>query len=111
MFGVILSLFFSLLKSNASKDYAQRFSIFFLFSIFGSVVGFFTGASREAVVGTVLPILITTVVSYIGYLTAKTIPEDYRKMIPFCVLSLIISCWVSALLGMSFRMDWENVLE
>lgn len=110
LFGSLLSLVFTFIKPKAFETYTQKFFVLFLFSVFGAVVGFLTGASREPVVGTVLPILITTVVTYISYLTTKTITEKYLKILPYCILVLLISALLSALFGMNFRMELEKLI-
>lgn len=104
---ILISSIVSLVRNSSFYNKKTDFVILALFSIFGGLVGFFTGASREPVVGTVLPVIISTVVTYIGYLASKQLNEEQKKLVPFCVIVFLLATWIATLYGMSLRLDWS----
>nr|VFK58838.1 MAG: hypothetical protein BECKTC1821F_GA0114240_102711 [Candidatus Kentron sp. TC] len=101
-FGFALSLSIAALK-NTTLTYWERFASIFLFCIFGVVMGFLTGASREPTVGNILPILITIIVTYIGHMFALKIENNYRTLILYCVVALLLSVLFSSIYGAKYR--------
>ena len=104
LFIIAISTVLTFLGPKVLGRYIEKFTVLFLFGTFGTVVGFLTGASRESAVGSVLPVLVTTVVTYIGYLTTSKISKEYRMIVPFCVITLLLSTLFSALFGTYFRL-------
>ncbi len=105
---LVASIAFSLLRRSSFNDKRVDFIILMMFSLFGGLIGLFTGASREPVVGTILPVLISTVVTYIGYFASKNLSDEQKKLLPFCIVVFLIATWVGTLYGLNLRLDWSK---
>lgn len=105
---LIISLMVVWFRKSAFNNKHIDFVVLAVFSLFGGLVGLFTGASREPVVGTVLPVIISTVVTYIGYLASKELDTIQKQLLPFCIVVFLIATWVGTLYGLNLRLDWSS---
>lgn len=85
------------------------------FSGLGAMVGIAMGASRLGVVGSILPALLTLISGYLVYLfTADRIIVN-RRILPYCLMALIVSASFGSFYGAAIRgqqeqnaRDWEK---
>lgn len=74
-------------------------AILFMFGFFGVTIGLLAGSSSQPTAQSLLPALITAIVGFIGYLTANRIREEFRVLVPLCVISMLASTVVGILFG------------
>jgi hypothetical protein len=95
-----------IVKRRISVEY--RFFVV-AFAALGGMVGIFLGASRVAVVGAVLPALITLAATYLAYLFTREQKIIDRQIIPACLLAVIFNASAGAFYGASVRnIDRQN---
>ncbi|MCI5145608.1 MAG: hypothetical protein D3923_08765 [Candidatus Electrothrix sp. AR3] len=85
----------------AHKGYKQTpfwsgLMIFSLFSVFGTTIGMFMGASRSDIVSSLLPPIMTLISGYIVYLGSKDLPDEVKIFIPGGIFILLLSLLFSA---------------
>jgi hypothetical protein len=73
------------------------------FALLGSVSGICVGSSRTAVVGTVLPALLTLMTALCGYAFTKDGLKDMRPVLPFGLMALLVSAMYCAFVGSKIR--------
>jgi hypothetical protein len=73
--------------------------ILFMFGFFGVTIGLLAGSSNQPTASSLLPALVTAIVGFIGYLTANTIREEFRALVPLCVISMLASTVVGIFFG------------
>jgi len=106
---IILAGIITFFKKTTFTSKGTDFLVLAIAVLFGSVIGFFTGASRDPVVGTILPIVISLIIIYVGYMSSKEVENNVKEIIPFCIVLFILSTWFSALYGMGMRLDWGAI--
>lgn len=77
------------------------------FGVLGGVVGIMVGASRTPVVGTVLPGILTFVTGLLAYLFSKEHLSEWRPVIPFCIVAMLLLSLFGAFMGSSIRLKNE----
>ena len=70
--------------------------VFAGFSIFGSTIGVFMGASSSPIVTSVLPPIIFLIAGYMAYVGSKDFPTEVKVMLPGAVFLLLLNLLFSA---------------
>jgi len=95
--AVVLSVLLSVLYKQVNKNALSRALVVFLvFSVFGSTIGVFMGASSSPIVTSLLPPIITFIAGYIAYLGSKDLPRELKELLPGAVLLLLSNLLFSA---------------
>lgn len=95
--GIVLSIVLALLYNYRNKNPFDRTLIVFLvFSVFGSTIGVFMGASSSPIVTSLLPPIITLIAGYVAYLGSKELPQEFKELLPGAVLLLLTNLLFSA---------------
>jgi uncharacterized membrane protein YfcA len=95
--AIALSLVLSILYNYINKNIVARALVVFLvFSVFGSTIGVFMGASKSPIVTSLLPPIITLIAGYIAYLGSKELPKEFKELLPGAVLLLLSNLLFSA---------------
>lgn len=101
---ILSCLIFSVLCSLFSKQsFRFTFPILLAFGFLGGVSGLSAGLSREPVIGTVIPAMLTLVSGVLGYLFSKEHLKDWRVVIPFCIFILTLNTCIGLFLGSQMR--------
>src|SRR2546422_1039863 len=74
-----------------------------LLALLGAVCGICIGSSRTAVVGTVLPALLTLMTALCGYAFTKEGLKEMRPVLPLGLLALLLSSLYCAFVGSKIR--------
>lgn len=82
--------------------------VIFSFSLLGGIIGLFVGASKTPVIGTVLPAILTFVAALLAYLFGKENLRDWRPVLPFCIIAVLLTALYGSLMGTSVRKDFED---
>lgn len=102
LFSIIYAVFHRELNpTNISKTtfFMTCFLVFLSFSIFGSTIGIFIGASKNSIVKDILPIIITMITGYFTYITTNNqngVPSWILTLIPAIVLLILLNLVLSA---------------
>lgn len=78
------------------------------FAIVGGAVGIAVGASRDSVVGGVFPAILTVFTVLLGYMFTNESIKEYRVMIPYCLIALMITSLFGMFSGSSIRGKHEK---
>lgn len=101
---IILCLVFALICSYFSaQSFKRTFPIILAFGFIGGVAGLSAGLSREPVIGTVIPAMLTLVSGVLGYLFGKEHLKEWRLVIPFCIFILTANTCVGLFIGSQMR--------
>lgn len=83
-------------------------SIVFAFAIVGGVVGIAVGASRTPVVGGVFPAILTVFTLMLGYMFTKESIKQYRPLMPYCLIVLMLTAFYGLFSGSAIRGKHEQ---
>lgn len=97
-----------LMRKNTRRQIPEMLGYLLAFSCLGVVTGFASGNSREAVLGAVLPALLTLVSGLIGYLFSKDGLSAMRPAIPHCILVLCVGALLGLALGSNLRGKFDQ---
>ena len=86
----------------------DRWIFIFAFGLLGGVIGYSSGNSREPVMGTILPALLTFVTALLGYIFGKEALQPFRSLMPYCVASLVIHAFFGLSLGSMARGRFDD---
>ncbi len=78
------------------------------FGSLGGVLGFAVGNSRQPIVGTVLPALLTFITALLGYLFSKEQLSEWRPVIPYCITVLVLNAFIGLCSGGIVRGKYED---
>jgi hypothetical protein len=110
-YGIIPFAVFSALNFLIASLFARRYQIDLAdarllglsFGAIGIAAGLFVGASRESVVGTVVPALLTFMSGFAVYQFGKESYERWRPALPVALVCLVIGAICAATFGASQR--------
>jgi hypothetical protein len=88
---------------SVSGDLRKNRTIASAFTAFGSVVGILAGASREAVIGEALPLIIPIVTVYITYLNDRKPAGHKDSGYLYALLGFFIGTAFGAFYGAAYR--------
>lgn len=89
-----------LLARFISKLNAHGQLIFLMaFGSLGALLGYSAGASKQSIIGTVLPTLLTLITLMLGYIFSKETLPHLQPIIPYCLLVLILNSFFCLILG------------
>jgi hypothetical protein len=105
--GLVLWLPFS--RFTVPKPKFELATFIFVFGLLGAVVGIVTGASREPVIGFVLPALLTLITGFLtsAYTSHKGLAE-LRPVVPYCLIALLFLSASFSFIGSKIRTHAEN---
>ncbi|MFG1347028.1 hypothetical protein V5F59_19225 [Xanthobacter autotrophicus DSM 431] len=108
--GVVLACAAGLLLRRAARDVAP---VAFAFAAVGATTGLFMGASRDSVVGAVVPAFLTFVSGLAVYQFAKHDDtfEKWRFAIPLATAGMFAAAVSAAAFGAAMRKHAEQVAE
>jgi hypothetical protein len=78
-----------------------------VFALLGAVVGDCVGVSREPVVGTVIPAVLTLFAAFGGYAFTNEGLAKIRPVIPFCLFALVLLTLHWVFVGAKPRLSYE----
>lgn len=73
------------------------------FAALGGVIGVVTGASKSPTVGALLPALLTFITALLGVMFSQDKLSEYRPIIPYCIMVLILTSYFGLFAGSSIR--------
>jgi len=79
-----------------------------VFGLLGGIVGICTGASRQPVVGVVLPAILTLMTVVFGYAFTREALVEMRPVIPFSLVAMLLAAAYCAFLGSKIRFENEK---
>jgi len=91
--SVVLAVFYKYLNNNL---FVRALIVFLVFSVFGSTIGVFMGASSSPIVTSLLSPIITLIAGYVAYLGSKELPQEFKELLPGAVLLLLTNLLFSA---------------
>jgi 4-hydroxybenzoate polyprenyltransferase len=77
-------------------------------SSLGGFLGYSAGASRQSIIGTVLPTLLTLVTLLLGYVFSKKSVPELQPLIPYCILLLVLNAFWGLFVGSEIRARSED---
>jgi hypothetical protein len=83
-------------------------SVIYAFALLGGLVGILVGASKTPVVGTILPAILTFVTALLAYLFGKENLAQWRPVIPFCIIVMLITALYGSFMGSSMRKQHDD---
>jgi len=87
----------------------RQFAIFILvFGLLGAVIGVLTGSSRESVVGSVLPAILTLITAFLTFSFTSEGLKPVRTVIPYCLFALLLNTVYWVYIGSKIRTDAET---
>ena len=108
-FMIVISTFCICLASIVSKPTVKGWQLLIVsFCLLGGVIGIFVGNSLTPVIGTVLPAVLTFITGLLAYLFGKDNLEEWRPVIPNCIISLLLSVLIGSFMGAQIRLDYEE---
>lgn len=105
--AISLPLFF-LYKRIQTNGPAGASLFIVVFALLGAIAGICTGASREPVVGTILPAILTLMTAIFGYAFTRESLAQMRPVIPFSLVALLLAAVYCAFVGSKIRFDNET---
>lgn len=78
------------------------------FAVLGGILGVTVGASRSPELGAILPALLTVITFLLGYLFSREHLSEWRPVIPYCILVLLINSFYGLFLGSAIRGKHED---
>jgi hypothetical protein len=109
-FGAIATI---VVFANLTRWIAQRkrtpgaTALTIAFSSLGVIVGVEAGRSREAVLGAVLPALLTIVSALLAYLLTKEGLAAWKPVIPYCITVLVVGSLIGLAIGGTTRKTFD----
>lgn len=73
------------------------------FATLGGILGVAVGASRSPELGAILPALLTAITFLLGYLFSREHLLEWRPLIPYCIIALLVTAFYGLFLGSSIR--------
>ena len=96
-----------LFRSSARQTTDHAWLFIIVFGLLGGISGLCTGASRESVVGSVLPSLLTLMTALCGYAFTKDGLAKMRSVLPFSLIALLLAAVYCAFVGSKIRFENE----
>jgi hypothetical protein len=93
-------------KVEGSRLHASNLFVLYAFALIGVVSGYFTGFSREPVVGAFLPAFLTLIGGFITYMVAKH--AETRLHVALCVIALTLNANIGVGCGAVMRVAYEE---
>lgn len=78
------------------------------FAVLGGILGVSVGASRSPELGAILPALLTVITFLLGYLFSREHLSEWRPIIPYCILVLLLNSFYGLFVGSTIRGKHEN---
>jgi hypothetical protein len=78
-----------------------------VFALLGAIAGICTGASRQPVVGTILPAILTLMTALFGYAFTREGLAEMRPVIPFSLVAMLLAAAYCAFVGSKIRFENE----
>lgn len=103
--GILALLFLK----GANRTIGALFGYCFLFAALGAYIGYGTGASREAIVGTIVPAVLTLLAAAMAYLfnREQAASSIWQVLSVPALVALVISCLIATVIGAKARMIAE----
>jgi len=109
IFILLIFLIVFLAGKYLGKVTIKEFGPFLLaFAIVGGVVGIAVGSSRAAVVGAVFPAILTVFTLMLGYMFTNESIKEYRIIIPYCLIILMLTALFGLFSGSAIRGKHEK---
>lgn len=87
---------------------SDQIAILAAFAILGGILGVSVGASRSPELGAILPALLTAITFLLGYMFGKEHLLEWRPVIPYCIIALLITSFYGLFLGAEYRGKHED---
>jgi hypothetical protein len=87
--GIIALVISFLFRTKFDYRFVQNSIFFFGFALFGATIGAFIGASRQPIVGSILPPLVTLISGYVLITKESSFSNRTRVVIPGAVIVFI----------------------
>jgi hypothetical protein len=107
----LLIVYKSLQSKTPSKQAPANGIYIIAFALFGAVIGYCVGASRESAVGTVIPAVLTVLTVLSGYAFTKEGLKDQRPLIPYLLLAWMLMSLFWLIIGSIHRFDYDRWVE
>ena len=85
-----------------------QLTILIAFSLLGTLIGIFTGASREPIMQGLLPAFITFITGLVAYLASKDVLKSWAALVPSCLVVLLLTAVLSSFYGSTLRGEEEH---
>jgi hypothetical protein len=95
-------------RRMAGKKGAGMWLFIVVFALLGGIAGICTGASRQPVVGTVLPGILTLMTAVFGYAFTREALAEARGVIPFSLVAMLLAAVYCAFVGSKIRFENET---
>ncbi|ELB2904307.1 hypothetical protein [Vibrio parahaemolyticus] len=82
--------------SIGSRHTSRVVMLCIMFGLYGVVLGFFIGASKDSIVRDGFSSIVTIASGYLTFLMSKDLSSRYKVMIPYALICFLISLIVSA---------------
>lgn len=91
------------LKLSTKAAVAAFVPFLFAFAFVGGVPGMIAGSSQEPIVGGVLTGLLGIISALLAYLFGKESLQEWRPIIPFAMMSMIVSAMIGLTVGSIYK--------
>lgn len=104
--GILLLAFYGVLRF-VFKMTSQKLAIALMFVSFGGFLGIFITTSRDPILSSILPLIITFVSGYVAYSFKKDDSVLNVDVVPVAVICLVFSATLGAFFGSELRQKAE----
>lgn len=109
LFILVISTIASLVSRLVSRiGINGQTALITAFTCLGGILGVIAGASRTPSIGVILPALLTIITILLGYWSGKEGLSEWRPIIPYCIIVLMLSAFYGLFAGATIRMENEQ---
>lgn len=102
------TLLYSAYRYTSEDKASERGWLIFSFVALGAMVGITAGASKTPVLGTFLPAFLTFISGVLGYLFSKDSLVEWRKVIPFCMIGMLLASILNVFTGAAIKGEYQK---